>query len=70
MASRSDAWGTGGVAPRARPPLRWALAWIGAAMDRRAGRARLAELDPRLLRDIGVMPMDALAESRKPWWRC
>ncbi|MBR0671809.1 DUF1127 domain-containing protein [Roseomonas soli] len=39
------------------------------ALERRRQRARLAVLEPRLLRDIGVTPEEALAESRKPWWR-
>ena len=45
------------------------LATIAAALERRAQRARLATLDPRLLRDIGVSAQDAQAEARKPFWR-
>jgi len=32
-------------------------------------RRRLAELDPRLLRDIGVDPMAAQYEVRRPFWQ-
>lgn len=38
------------------------------AWRRRRTRADLAELDARLLRDIGVTRLDAAAESRKPFW--
>lgn len=69
MTSRSEAWGAGGVSPRARLPWARMLAWIGAAMERRAGRAQLAVLDARMLRDIGVTREEAFAESRKPFWR-
>ncbi len=48
------------------PPL---LATVAAALERRAQRAHLAALDPRLLRDIGVSAQDAQAEARKPFWR-
>ncbi|NJO32956.1 MAG: DUF1127 domain-containing protein [Rhodospirillales bacterium] len=32
-------------------------------------RRDLAELDDRLLRDIGLTPADARLECAKPWWR-
>jgi uncharacterized protein YjiS (DUF1127 family) len=32
-------------------------------------RAHLAELDTRLLTDIGLTPDDAARESAKPFWR-
>jgi len=38
------------------------------ALRRRRTRADLADLDARLLRDIGVTRLDAAAESRKPFW--
>ena len=41
---------------------------IKEAMRRRRTRADLADLDARLLRDIGVTRMDAAAEARKPFW--
>ncbi|MEO3470656.1 DUF1127 domain-containing protein [Roseomonas sp. CAU 1739] len=52
-------------------PWSWAgvVQWIGMAMDRQAQRARLASLDPRLLRDIGLTRAQALAEARRPWWQ-
>jgi uncharacterized protein YjiS (DUF1127 family) len=39
--------------------------WIG----RRAQRHALADLDDRLLRDIGKTRAEAMAEARKPFWR-
>lgn len=32
-------------------------------------RQRLADLDPRLLRDIGVDPIAASYETRRPFWQ-
>tara|TARA_R110002167_G_scaffold51005_1_gene148004 strand:+ start:530 stop:748 length:219 start_codon:yes stop_codon:yes gene_type:complete len=32
-------------------------------------RQRLENLDPRLLRDIGLSPADVAEECRKPFWR-
>ncbi len=37
--------------------------------DRDAGRSRLASLDDRMLRDIGVDRGRASEESFKPFWR-
>lgn len=37
--------------------------------ERRRQRIALAELDRRLLRDIGLTPGEALRESGKPFWR-
>ena len=69
MTSQSGAWPGSHVAPPAPGPWRPALAWVCMAMERRRQRTRLAALEPRLLRDIGVTPTEALAESRKPFWR-
>jgi uncharacterized protein YjiS (DUF1127 family) len=46
-------------------------AWAALArmQQRRRERRQLAELDERLLRDIGVERADALREARKPFWR-
>jgi uncharacterized protein YjiS (DUF1127 family) len=53
-----------------------AIEWISHARaalarmrQRRRERRQLAELDERLLRDIGIERADALRESRKPCWR-
>ncbi|GGJ00525.1 DUF1127 domain-containing protein [Neoroseomonas lacus] len=54
---------------RARRPWAWLLAWLGAAMDRREQRLRLATLDPHLLRDIGLTRAEAQAEAEHPCWR-
>jgi uncharacterized protein YjiS (DUF1127 family) len=40
-------------------------AWISISRQRRA----LADLDDRLLRDIGVTAYDAALEAGKPFWR-
>lgn len=45
--------------------LALALRWIDRARQRRL----LAELDDRLLADIGITREDALREARKPFWR-
>lgn len=37
--------------------------------QRRRERAQLAQLDPRLLNDIGLHPSDVEQEIRKPFWR-
>lgn len=69
MASRSGAWTRSVGVPRTTRSWNWALAWAELALERRRERARLAALEPRLLRDIGVTPAEALTESRKPFWR-
>jgi uncharacterized protein YjiS (DUF1127 family) len=59
------------VLSTARPSLRQAgfFAWLRAAMDRARQRYRLAELDERMLRDIGLTQGQSLLESEKPFWR-
>lgn len=37
--------------------------------DRQRQRRRLAGLDDRLLRDIGIERADALREASKPFWQ-
>jgi uncharacterized protein YjiS (DUF1127 family) len=36
---------------------------------RKSSREQLRTMDKRLLRDIGMTPVDALKEVRKPFWR-
>ena len=43
--------------------------WICQAYSRHRQRRALAQLDDRLLQDIGVTRQQALRESRKPFWR-
>ncbi|MBR0661134.1 DUF1127 domain-containing protein [Neoroseomonas oryzicola] len=68
MTTRSGSW-------IAMPPqpldgvLPQLLAVIAAALERRRQRERLAALDPRLLRDIGVSVEEAWRESRRPFWQ-
>ena len=45
--------------------LGWLFAWHHAARS----RALLAELDDRMLTDIGLSRADALRECEKPFWR-
>ena len=44
-------------------------AWCLACFQRAEQRKRLAELDARMLKDIGVSPREAVEESAKPFWR-
>jgi uncharacterized protein YjiS (DUF1127 family) len=41
----------------------------GTWLERRRSRQALAELDERLLRDIGLTPSEAIAESAMPFWK-
>jgi len=55
-------------------PLRPAIARLIALMlrtwpERQRQRARLLELEPRLLEDASIDPADAVREGRKPFWR-
>lgn len=43
--------------------------WWLACRLRAEQRARLAELDERMLKDVGISPRAAAEESAKPWWR-
>lgn len=38
-------------------------------MERHEQRARLVEMDSRMLRDMGLDKVDALNEAAKPFWR-
>ncbi|MBL8690828.1 MAG: DUF1127 domain-containing protein [Rhodospirillaceae bacterium] len=53
---------------RRRFDLAALVAWSRRLAGRLRQRRRLAELDDRLLRDIGVTRSRALAEASKPWW--
>jgi len=56
-----------------RSGLRRALRALAARAETYASRARqrreLTQLDPHLLRDIGVTAYDAAHEAAKPFWR-
>lgn len=49
--------------------LRRFARWCLRCHERAAQRAHLAELDERMLKDVGVTPAQAAQESAKPWWR-
>jgi uncharacterized protein YjiS (DUF1127 family) len=52
-----------------RQPLRRRVAaWLRLGLARRRERQYLLEMEPRMLRDIGIGPHDALREGRKHWW--
>ncbi|PWS37660.1 hypothetical protein DFH01_12655 [Falsiroseomonas bella] len=52
---------------RQRVSAGW-LAWLAAAMHAIESRRRLAEMDDRMLQDIGISRADALEEAaRAPW---
>lgn len=57
----------GGTPPRGL--VRRAIAWVGDALERRRSRHLLLLLEPRLLRDIGLSPGEAVTEAEKPFWR-
>jgi uncharacterized protein YjiS (DUF1127 family) len=69
LTTHTDALIASPPARHRRSPVAWLLAWIGAAMDRRDQRLRLATLDPHLLRDIGLTRAEARAEAERPCWR-
>lgn len=58
-------------APRPRMGALWSVlcdliaVWHARARQRRD----LAELEPRLLRDIGLSRIDAILEAAKPFWQ-
>ena len=49
--------------------LQQSLAQLHEWRCRRRGRAELAQLDDRMLRDIGVSRVDVWREVNKPFWR-
>lgn len=56
------------VACRARRPQAGWLAWLGAALRAIETRRRLAEMDGRMLQDIGISRSEAYEEAnRAPW---
>lgn len=63
LSSRPPSVRFGGTVPL--KPLAAFIRWYDRWLQRRA----LAELDDRMLRDIGVTRRQALRESRKPFWR-
>lgn len=55
--------------PAAPSRLAAVLATLKAWIARPRQRQALAALDARLLKDIGLTANEAVAESRKPFWR-
>ncbi|MBV9153950.1 MAG: DUF1127 domain-containing protein [Alphaproteobacteria bacterium] len=54
---------------RVRPTLGQAVALWREWRRRARSRQELAQLDERMLRDIGVTPGEAWREINKPFWR-
>ena len=50
-------------------PLARSWSWLRQCRERRRQRRALAQLDERLLRDIGLSRMQAAAERAKPFWK-
>jgi uncharacterized protein YjiS (DUF1127 family) len=60
----------GGTAkPDHSTPFPRLAALAGFWLERHRSRRALAELDERLLRDIGLSPSEAMAESVLPFWK-
>ena len=53
----------------ARGALGRFAAWCARCHARHEQRQHLAELDERMLMDVGISPRQAAEESAKPWWR-
>ncbi len=49
--------------------VRSAVVHVWSLNERRRQRRTLADLDPYLLRDIGIDRHQAMAEASKPFWR-
>ena len=54
---------------RAPMPILKALAQAIVRFRRQRQRTSLAQLDDRMLRDMGISRLEAERESRKPFWR-
>ena len=64
---------TGTAAPSSKPGnaiglCRRVVALLIRWQHRAADRARLADLEPHLLKDIGLTPAERDREARKPFW--
>ena len=57
------------VAPADNEPRHGIVARLGEWLRRSRTRLDIADLDDRLLRDIGLTRLDALVESRKHFWQ-
>lgn len=51
-----------------RPWLHLVLKWTVAACQRARTRRHLAQLEPHLLRDVGLTPDNVASECAKPFW--
>jgi uncharacterized protein YjiS (DUF1127 family) len=60
--------GVVGRAPTRHRPGSGAIDWIRLMARRWRERRTLEGLDDRMLRDIGINRLDAMAEARKPFW--
>jgi len=62
-------WRPARPAGRSIRPLSMALRVVAFWIQRARQRRALAQLDDRLLRDIGITRYEATRESEKPFWR-
>lgn len=58
-----------GFARIVQEPISLGFCWALQAQSRTRQRRRLAEMDDRLLRDIGLDSAQALAEAEKRFWQ-
>jgi uncharacterized protein YjiS (DUF1127 family) len=57
------------IAGAAFAALRRFGSWCAHSHARAEQRRHLAELDERMLKDVGITPSEAAKESAKPWWQ-
>ncbi len=69
MSSQAQSGAQSHVLPNIMEVLARSAAIVRSWRDRARQRDQLQRLTDRDLRDIGISRLDAVAESRKPFWR-
>ncbi len=69
IAERRDGFGVEHFSGPVRAAALRGFATLLLWRERAKQRPALAQLDDRMLRDVGLSPADVLWESRKPFWR-